>query len=145
MKIQTYFVILFLGILLVGCSDNNNEQTADDISLSEFIIGKWRAENDNQNIYGEYHEEYFIKFINKRRLLFCNKKPIEPFCIFCTYKQIDKNVVFVTNPRMVGGEWFLTKNENELNICLWEENNCLQFTRDASSFDFKLEVFGIMR
>lgn len=96
-------IIIILPIS--GCIDKKEDISKNDLPLPEFIIGKWRSDRDNSDIHGTYHEDFFIKFITKNRLLFCNNQPIEPFCAFLNYTEIDEGKFSVENERMNSGEW----------------------------------------
>ena len=138
-------VLIFVSCIFIVCFLFSMEEKQKAPQLSEFIIGKWRADRDNANTYGPYHEAFFIKFINKHRLLFCNERPNHSFCDFFNYQEMEEGILFLDNDRILGAEWYVKRNGDDLNICIWNESNCLLFTRDTSNFDFKLEVLGKLR
>lgn len=128
-----------------GCIGGIPNESQDNLPVSEFIIGKWRSERENSDIYGTYHEEFFIKFINNEKLLFCNKKPNNSFCAYFEYEEIDEGIFTVENERINGGEWEIVKDGDDLKICIWNDSNCMTFSRDTSKFNFALEVLGKMK
>jgi len=145
---KVHLLILSLICMLLFCSSCNNDHFTNfdqNTPISEFMRGKWRAERQNSDIYGSYQEEFFVKFINARTLKFCSKEPVEQFCDNFRYTSIMDNLFLVENERTKGGYWTISRNNGNLQICIWEENNCVIFIRDTSKFNLPLEVFGIYR
>ena len=134
----TKLTITFLFLLiLTACTARPVEE------MSWFMIGKWRAESQETDIHGSYQAEYFVKFINHNKLRFCKDHSPHSFCATFTYELIEDDLYLVENRRAIDGRWWINRRDNDLLICIWNDENCLVFTRDTSLFCW--EDFGMLR
>jgi hypothetical protein len=148
MEMEMNKVYIFLGIMciLILCTSciNKNDSILSE-STYEFVKGKWIATRQSTDIYGPYQEQFFVKFINHSSLWFCHKDPIDQFCDKFKYKAITDDLLLVENNRATGGNWKLKIDNDKLDICIWDDTNCITFTRDKSGYKIFLELFGIYR
>jgi len=134
--IKLTITALFL-LILSACTAEPAEE------MPRFMIGKWRAESQETNLHGTYQAEYFVKFINHNKLRFCKDYPSHAFCDTFTYKLIEDDLYLVENRRLIDGRWWINRQDNDLLICIWNDENCLVFTRDTSLLSW--EDFGMLR
>jgi len=131
-----FFVIIFL--LLSSCNRSDKVPTEHnnpkDILLSDFIIGGWYGETDTVDHHGSYSKEYFIQFIDEKKLSFIVRPSLDSVdgvkAIF-TYQFIDEKTLLVENRRAKGGKWYLNRDGENLQICIWSDSSCVNFTRDT--------------
>ena len=142
-KTVIFFEFVLVVIFFSGCNHTHSENYASNYDLSEFVLGKWRAERTISFNEEDYHEELFVKFINAKKLKFCSKSTIDQFCTNFSYEKIDDNTILVGNRRAKPRYWKLMRQNEKLLIYIWNNENHVEFVRDTSKFNILLEVFNI--
>jgi hypothetical protein len=98
------------------------------------MIGKWISGGVQvTDTFGNYHHEYRVEFISESRLKFCDINPSESFCADFNYRLISGKTYLVENDRAKDGHWEISREGDRLLICIWENGNCVLFSRDTTS------------
>lgn len=151
MKTQQWSFFLIL-LYLSSCMNfaQPNAISNESIPLQEFMIGRWEAKKKVIDTSGSYLKGYTVDFHSKDKLNFAMKSPNNSFKDEFEYRFISENVLIVENDRAKGGQWEVHRNQNNLLICIWSKDDCLEFTRKKSQeiwlyalASLVLIVFGI--
>ena len=98
-------------------------------SLPNFIIGEWTAVVQTTDIHGSYEQEYYVEFVDSDTVTLIMRAPYGGINTSFDYKFIEENVLLVENERLKDGRWFINQVEEDLNICIGSNENCIRFER----------------
>jgi hypothetical protein len=145
MKNNRYMLVSFcILFLLSGCGNTRINNYNENTPITTFILGKWRFSHQINDLTGTYQEEYFVKFGNRGKLMFCHKTPYDTSCGKFVYAHITNNQVSLENKRALNGKWQLERQGDNLEICFLNDiGECYVFTRDISRYNLFLEFFGM--
>jgi len=130
-KLRRLFLValLYVSSCINSTELNTNANGQDNITLTEFIIGRWEGKEQVSDANGDYYKNYAVDFINNSKLNFIVKSPYDGFSDEFEYRFINDNTLIVENARAKGGEWSVHENGGNLILCIWSNENCLEFTR----------------
>lgn len=111
---------------------NVKSDSRDDIPLAEFMMGQWESKKQITDVNGSYIEDYKVEFIDEDNLAFTMKSPHDGFKDEFVYQFISESTLSVENDRAKGGKWEVRRNKENLLICIWSNENCLEFARTNS-------------
>lgn len=139
-----FLAVLFLISQLTGCGNLKENKYDENTPLAAFILGKWRYSQQTTSVLGTYHEEYFVKFGNRGKMMFCHKDPYDTSCSRFAYAYITGNQFSLESKRALRGEWQLKRRGENLEICFLSDiGECYEFTRDTSRYNLFLELLGM--
>ena len=132
-NILTLLALIFFA--LSSCQKSNetkhNSDNLNSILLSEFLIGQWNGTFQVTDIHGSYTKKYHIEFVNTNKLLLQMSSPYNGINDKFDYEFINASTVLVENKRAKGGKWSISRDDENLLICIWSDtDNCVVFTRE---------------
>ena len=128
-------ISFFIFLALLSCRNVDGTKSdgidlPDNHKLSAFMIGTWIGNEQVTDIHGSYNKEYKIEFIDENNLIFQMRSPYDGFNDRFVYRFIKEDTLLVENERAKDGEWGVTREEEDLMICIWTDTNCVRFKRE---------------
>lgn len=133
---KNILIVLVLSFLILSACQNTgtveqNQDVSDSMLLSDFIIGQWNSAIQVSDIHGSYTKTYHVEFISTDKLSLQMSSPYNGINAKFDYEFINPSTILVENKRAQGGTWDISRDKENLLICIWSDsNNCMVFTRD---------------
>jgi hypothetical protein len=126
-------LFLIITLILSSCQNiekSDNSNFPDSYQLSDFMIGKWIGSEQVTDSHGTYNKAYQIEYVNPRKLVFQMSSPYGGFSEKFEYEFTAEDRILVQNDRAEGGEWVVSRDNDDLLVCIWVNTPCIKFTRE---------------